>query len=306
MKRYEYLDMTYQELRNLDREKTLVFSSISPVETHGPHLPFGTDIYIAEYLRDRIMERLDEAYPDYHALILPTVPFGAGAIPVEGSIMVSHRAVHRAVLETGKSLLKLGFKYWILTDNHGDPFHGVAIEAASRKLANKGLHLITPFSLTFRHMAGHHPELMERTKLGPGECGDVPDSHAGTNETSLMLAACPDKVRDNWNSVGPSRTSPMKFFPKYLSAISKVLKIMGAKDASLDYHFMATGLAWITDPEMDPYRGNPSGASTESGEAMFHYMVELSVKLFEDAHSGNRQYLKPIGWSVRSLRHLMP
>ena len=81
---------------------------------------------------------------------------------------------------------------------------------------------------------------------------------------------------------------------------------MGAKDAALDYYFMATGLAWITDPEMDPYRGNPLSASTESGEAMFHYMVELAARLFEDAHSGNRQYTKPIGWSVRYLRHVMP
>lgn len=306
MKRYAYIDMTYQELRNLDREKTIVFSSISPVETHGPHLPLGTDIYIAETLRDRIIERIGEIHPDYHALILPTLPFGAGAIPVEGSIKVSHRAVHQVVLDTGKTLSDLGFTYWILTDNHGDPFHGIAIETASRKLAKKGFHLIAPFNLTFRYMVGHHPELMELTKLGPGKCGDVSDSHAGANETSLMLASYPDKVRDNWTSVGPSKTSPMKFFSKYLSAISTMLKIMGAKDASLDYYFMATGLAWISDPEMVPYRGNPSLASIESGESMYHYQVEVAVKLFENAYSGNRQYTKLIGWSVRFLRHLMP
>jgi creatinine amidohydrolase len=298
--------MTYQELKNLDREKTIVFSSISPVETHGPHLPLGTDIYIAENLRDKIIERLSEIHPEYHALILPTIPFGAGAIPVDGSIMVSHRAVHRVVLDTGKTLRDLGFKYWILADNHGDPFHEIAIEAASRKLDKKGLHLLAPFNLILRHMVGHHPELMERTKLGPGECGDSPDSHAGTNETSLMLASYPDKVRDNWNSVGPSKTSPMKLLPKILSGICNVLKIIGAKDASLDFYFMATGLAWISDPEMDPYRGNPLSASIESGEAMYHYQVELAIKLFEDAHSGNRQYTKPLGWSVQFLRYLVP
>ena len=239
MKKYVYLDMTHQELKNLDREKTIVFSSISPVETHGPHLPLGTDIYVAETLRDRIIARLGEIHPDYHALILPTIPFGAGAIPVDGSIMVTHRAVHRVVLDTGKTLSDLGFNYWILTDNHGDPFHGIAIEIASRKLAKRGFHLIAPFTLTFRHMVGHHPELMAHTKLGPGRCGDATDSHAGANETSLMLASCPDKVQDDWNSVGPSKTSPMNFFPKYLSGISKVLKIMGAKDASLDFQYLA-------------------------------------------------------------------
>ncbi len=56
-------------------------------------------------------------------------------------------------------------------------------------------------------MVACDPALTESTKLGPGKCGDVTDSHAGTNETSLMLASCPDKVRNNWQDIGSAKIS---------------------------------------------------------------------------------------------------
>ena len=134
MKTLQYIDMTYEELESLDRNSTVVFSSISPIETHGPHLPLGTDIFIAESLRDRIIEKFGEKHPDFTALILPTIPFGADAIPVAGSLAVGHQAVYRGVLDIGKALADLGFRYWLLTDNHGGPTHEIGIEVAARKL----------------------------------------------------------------------------------------------------------------------------------------------------------------------------
>lgn len=306
MKTLAYLDLTYQDVETLDREKTILFSSISPVETHGPHLPLGTDIFIAEELRDRIIRNLSESHPDHTALILPTIPFGAGAIPVAGSIMVSHRAVYRVLLDTGKTMSGMGFKYWILTDNHGDPTHEIAIEAASRKLEKKGFHLIAPFNQTFRNMVAHDPALLETTRLEAERAGGVSDSHAGTNETSLMLASYPDKVRSGWRDVGSAKKSPMSVLTRILSGISRLLKMIGAKDAALDFYFMANGLAWISDPDMAPYQGNPSIAGSEAGNAMYDYRVDLAVKLFEDARSGDRKHIKPMGWSVRFVRHLMP
>jgi len=305
MKISQYVDMTYKELESLDRDTTVVFSSISPIETHGPHLPLGTDIFIAESLRDRIIEKFAEEHQDFTAVVLPTIPFGADAIPVAGSFTIGHQAIGRGVLDMGKALVDLGFRYWLLTDNHGGPSHEIAIEVAARKLAKKGLCLIAPFHESFRRMISHDPDLTQKTGLGPGKCGDVTDSHAGTNETSLMLASDPDKVRDIGKQTGAAKKSSMAFVPRLLSGISQLFKAVGAQDAATDFYFLAHGLAWVGDPQMAPYQGDPSKASKEAGEAMYNYRRDLALELLEEAIEGRPRALKPIGWSIRFVRHFV-
>ena len=36
-------EMSWLEVENLNKEKTIIFLPIGPVEEHGPHLPLGTD-----------------------------------------------------------------------------------------------------------------------------------------------------------------------------------------------------------------------------------------------------------------------
>lgn len=42
---------------------------IGAVEAHGPHLPLGTDNFLAERLSEKLAERLN-------AFVLPTLPYG--------------------------------------------------------------------------------------------------------------------------------------------------------------------------------------------------------------------------------------
>lgn len=46
----EYVELCLPEILELDREKTVFLISVSPIEVHGPHLPVGTDVFIAEEL----------------------------------------------------------------------------------------------------------------------------------------------------------------------------------------------------------------------------------------------------------------
>lgn len=300
-----YADMTHLELDELDRERTVFFSSISPLETHGPHLPMGTDIFIAESLRDRIIDLLKEKRPDLTAVILPTLAIGSDAIPAGGSVRVRYQAILYALLDTGRSLAKMGFKYWVLTDNHGGPHHQIAIELAARKLAKNNFRLIAPFNEVFRRMVARDTALEAETGLSRGSCGDVEDSHAGRNETSLMLAAYPDKVRGGWKKAGKGRVSPRKLPFHLLSVASRLLSAVGAKDAAVDFYFLAHGLAWVSDPKMETYQGTPCEASAEAGEAMLKYRAKVAVELLEKAMGGERVRLKPLGWSIRSLRNLL-
>ncbi|MFH1539002.1 MAG: creatininase family protein [bacterium] len=305
MEAKKYVDMTYKELGALDRKRTVFFSSISPLETHGPHLPMGTDIFIAEALRDRIIESLKEKHPDLTVVLLPTLAIGSDAIPVGGSVRVRYQAILYVLLDTGRALAKMGFKYWVLTDNHGGPHHQIAIELAARKLAKDNFHLIAPFHEVFRRMVERAPDLEAETGLTMGSCGDVEDSHAGRNETSLMLAAHPEKVREGWEKVGKGKTPPRKLPFRLLTGASRLLSAAGARDAAVDFHFLAHGLAWVSDPEMETYQGVPGEASAEAGEAMLRYRAKVAVELLEKAMAGKRVRLKPLGWSIRSLRNVI-
>ncbi len=305
MKKLNYLELTYTELDALDRNNTVFLSSISPLETHGSHLPLGTDIYIAENLRDRIADRLIGKYPELTIVYLPTIPFGADAIPVKGSVKMRYKAVYIAVHDTGATLHDLGFKYWILTDNHGGPHHQIGMEIAARELAAKGFTLIPPFHTVFRNMVAHDPDMMSKTGLGPGTCGDSEDAHGGTNETSLMLAAKPDQVRDSWKTTGPGRVSEKKLPFHILSGVADILKKFGANDAATDFEFLAHALSWVNDPNMEPYQGNPSIASKEAGEAMLNYHAGVAIDLFEKARAGNKVPQSPLGWSIRLIKDLM-
>ncbi len=305
MKVLSYIDLTARELEALDRDRTVVFSSISPIETHGDHLPLGTDLFIAESVRDRIMERFGESRPEYSALVLPTLPLGANAIPVPGSVPSDHRAILRAVLDTGRALADLGLRTWVLTDNHGGPLHQIAIETAARKLDRRNLCLIVPFHTLFRRMLDHDPHLLQATGLPPEQCGASEDSHAGTNETSLMLALHPDKIRESWKKTGPARRSPVPAPLRLLAGAGRLLDAVGLRDAATDLRFLSEGLAWVGDPDMAPYQGNPSRATREAGDAMFAYHVDLGMHLLEEALAGTTQRTKPIGWSLRVLRFFM-
>ncbi|HOO56357.1 MAG TPA: creatininase family protein [bacterium] len=305
MEKYRYEEMTYNELDELDRINTVFLSSISPLETHGKHLPIGTDVFIAENIRDRIAVKITEKYPEFSIVIMPTLYIGSDAIPVRGSMKIRYQSIYNLIVDTGLTLSKMGFKYWVLTDNHGGPHHQFAIELAARKLAKKGFYVIAPFLTVFRRMVDHDPDLIEKTGLGPGECGDIEDSHAGTNETSLMLAVAPEKIRDIWKETGTAK-APVKKIPYYLlSGISKVLGMFGATDESTDFRFLAGGLSWISDPEMDPYQGDPSKARKEAGEAMLNYHAGVGMELFEKARKGHFVKQKPLGWSIRSLKDIV-
>jgi len=305
MKTLEYIELTYKDVEALDRAKTVFFSSISPVETHGPHLPLGTDLFLAEHLRDRVLKKLEAKRPDITAVRLPTLPIGSEAIPVAGSFRVRYKALLYSLLDIGGALADLGFRYWLLTDNHGGPHHQIGIELAARKLRRKNFFLIAPFHESFRRMVARDPDLLGKTGLPPDACGAPDDAHGGTNETSLMRAAFPDKVRDVWKTLGPGKTSPMKGLAKVLAGFENIFHSLGMKDVETDFYFLAHGLAWVSDPQMEPYQGNPSKSSEKAGEAMLEYRANLALELLEEALDGKPRELKPLGWSIRFLRDVM-
>ena len=308
VKALEYVEMSLPQLQALDRATTVFLVSVSPIEVHGPHLPVGTDVFVAEHLLNRYIRELARRRPDLTFVKLPPLFTGADALPVAGSLSVPAAHVEGVLKAYGKGLARQGFKYLFVADNHGGPRHQMAIVAAARALWKRHrFYLVDPFGLEFKHMVQHDAAFMNKTGLGPGACGDDSDSHAGTNETSLMLACSPSRVDPRYAEIPASLPPPARGMALFVKRLGKLIWAFGGVRFGRDLNHLANTLAWVNDPNMKPYMGNPSAASQEAGEAMLAARVEVAVELFEKAlGSAGREpvHIVPMLWSLRVMRRL--
>ncbi len=296
-----YVRLALPEIEALDREKTVFLMAVSPIEVHGPHLPLGTDVFVAEELLRRYAAALDEEYPGLTLVALPSLYLGADALPVKGSLSVPAPLLRKVLLAYVKALAAQGFHYLFLADNHGGPRHQMAIEAASRRAWHHyRFFLINPFNHEFRLMVQHDPAFLKETGLRPGCCGDDADAHAGTNETSLMLQADPQQVRANWRTVPPSLP------PQGSKAILFLGRIAGLFSHTLgeDMKHLAATLAWVGDPWMKPFLGAPALATAEAGEAMLKARTAVAMRYFRAALAGKPLRITPLLWGLRLLQVL--
>ena len=284
-----YVDLTLPELQALDDTKTIFLLSVSPIEAHGPHLPVGTDVFIAQELQRRYVEQLTAKYPDYQLVLVPDLYCGSDALPVAGSLSVRGTALEAIILDYAKGLAKQGFKYLFLADNHGGPRHQMALYRASKRAWRCWrFSVISPFNLVFRYMVQHDTKFLEATGLVPGSCGDDADAHAGTNETSLLLAVDPAQVADQASI--PASLPPA---PKGLaSLVYRLGTLFGKTDWGKDLRHLANTLAWVSEENMLPYMGDPAKATAAAGEAMLNARVDVAMELFAQALSGQ---LGPVG-----------
>ena len=58
-------ELTYPEIDELDRGRSIFFVTFGNLEEHGPHIPVGSDYYQAIGVRDLLIERLRTDHPDY-------------------------------------------------------------------------------------------------------------------------------------------------------------------------------------------------------------------------------------------------
>ena len=244
-KAMEYVEMSLPELRALDPGKTVFMMSVSPIEVHGPHLPVGTDVFI-------YMAELHKRQPHLQFVRLPSLYIGSDALPVAGSLSVPAVHLEGVLRAYGKGLAEQGFRYLFVADNHGGPRHQMAVEAAARALWRKyRFYLIDPFGTDFRYMVQHNAKFMSTTGLGPGACGDDPDSHAGTNETSLMLRVHRGMLGGlpQCQSISPPAR---RGAAKLVGGLARMLRLLGGRTLGRDLDHLANTLAWVSDPEMIP------------------------------------------------------
>lgn len=211
---------------------------IGATEAHGPHLPLDTDVCIAEALADRVAARLDAE--GSAGVVLPPLNYGitefARGFP--GTLSVDASLVQGLVVGLGRAVRRQGAAGLILVNAHFEPAELGALFGAAAQLEADGLRVVYP---NFASRRGSHA-FADLCPL---------DGHAGRYETSLVLAAAPERV------VGHQR----------LSRVEADLAAGIARGAS---SFEEAG-------GEQGYFGDPAGASAALGVALYERLTALVV-----------------------------
>ncbi len=163
------------EAREAFQQARVGLVPVGSIEQHGPHLPLGTDWYIASHISG-------EAARSEERLLVPGLQVGVSREHRQfwGTLTVSPNALRDQAVCLARSLASHGLRRTVFVNGHGS--NCGPLDDAARDLREEGI-----FAFVFNWWQSIASIL--RT-LFPD-----PTAHAGSIETSLMLAIEPELVR---------------------------------------------------------------------------------------------------------------
>jgi len=168
------------ETNRLETEKitneAIFMLPLGSLEQHGPHLPLGTDCYIAEELSKRVSAKTENSF------ILPTLPFGYSWVwrDIPCTVTIKEKTLEELLKEIARSIYRFKPKALIVINGH--LANKTALKYVARDLADE-------ISLKFFYFS-----LPEINKFPMDSNPSSLTIHAEEIETSLMLAIKPDLV----------------------------------------------------------------------------------------------------------------
>lgn len=176
-----------------DRAASIAVLPVGSFEQHGRHLPLATDAMVASIIAKAIAER-------YDLLLLPPITIGCSQEHVglgRGTVSISARTLHQIITDIAASLEDAGIRQLVVVNGHGGNYVlGNVVQEANVREPRMALF-------------PHRDDWDHARKAGGLTTSSHEDMHAGELETSLMLHAAPELVRDGYqdeDAVASDRT----------------------------------------------------------------------------------------------------
>jgi creatinine amidohydrolase len=168
---YAVDELTWPKVGRILAEDPRLIMTIGALEQHGPHLPIGTNIFIAEQVARTVSERCG---------ILRAPPFSYGVTVSGGPFRapgLRRKTLHRAVNELIGGWEDLYVQHFHLITAHRYEPHLEALLMTASGPAHKSVYDL--YQIDVSDVIETDPEF----------------EHAGELETSLMLYLAPDRVK---------------------------------------------------------------------------------------------------------------
>jgi creatinine amidohydrolase len=261
---HDWADLDWGALATGDASRLIAVLPLAATEQHGPHLPLGTDVMIADAYLARVRKILPQASP---ARFLPMQPVGISTehIDFPGTLTLSSETALQCWLAIGDSVARAGVRKLVIVTSHGGNSAAMSLVAQDLRARHGMLAVTTSWS-----RFGVPDGLFTPEEIRHGV-------HGGAIETSIMLAAWPDHVRaDKIATFTPSSVAMDRDF-KWLNAHRPAPFAWAAQDLH------PSGAA-----------GDATQASAEKGRAILDRGARafcellLEVERFELKQSGNQ------------------
>jgi len=240
-----FADLTWEEVAAADKARLVAILPVGAIEAHGPHLPLGTDILIADAMAARGAELL--ATRGFQPAILPALPLSVADYAAEfaGTLSLRPETAAAVIADLARGLAAHGVRWLLVANAHLDPAH---IESLRRGLADAALRVVFP-DVTRKPWA-----LRLGDEFKSGAC------HAGRYEGSIVMAVRPDLVRE------PIRAG------------------LPANPASLSQAIRAGQRTFGEAGGPRAYFGDPAAATADEGRRTIDALGQILAEAFLDAH----------------------
>ncbi|MEM1112529.1 MAG: creatininase family protein [Pseudomonadota bacterium] len=245
-------DLTSDEFKTLDPDRTVALLPVGAIEQHGEHLPLSTDSAIAEAICHGAAKLVPDSIP---LLVLPTQHIGKSTehIEYEGTLTHTATTLQNSWMEIGQSVARAGVRKLVFFNAHGGQPQVMEICCRELRVQEKML------AVGCSGWSFGSPD------------ADVPDDerrygvHAGQVETAIMLHLRPDLVK-------------MDKAQNFSGLLAKVeseftrLRVLGS-----------TYMGWVAN-DLHPLgcSGDATLATAELGKIFIdHYVAEMAAMLEE-------------------------
>jgi creatinine amidohydrolase/Fe(II)-dependent formamide hydrolase-like protein len=198
----ELVSLNTRQIEALDRSKTVVIVPGGILEEHGPYLPIGADGIFNQRLADDLAAFI-AAKPGWTALMLPSVPLGAGAAnemgakySFPGSCTVLPGTLRSVFMDFADQLGKQRFRWILLVQGHGDPVHNQMLDEASDYFHDT-------YGGEMVHVFGYVWAAPKEFRTSEEQKSDGRAEHATMTETSVILALKPEWVASDYKTAKP-------------------------------------------------------------------------------------------------------
>ncbi|GLH80773.1 creatininase [Bradyrhizobium sp. SSBR45G] len=225
---------------------------LAATEQHGPHLPLGTDVYIAEAYLARVRALLPQALP---VTFLPVQPVGISTehIDYPGTLTVPTSVALKSWRAIGDSVARAGIRKLVIVTSHGGNSAAMTLVAQDLRADHRMLVVTTSWS-----RFGAPDGLFSSDELRHG-------IHGGAVETSIMQARHPELVRSDAIANFASSGAAMESSNRVLSTQRPA------------------PLAWQTqDLNLSGAVGDATQASAEKGERVLEHGARGFCALLQD------------------------
>jgi creatinine amidohydrolase len=254
--------MSWTDVAEYLETNDMVIIPLGSTEQHGPHMPLGTDFYEAVGMSKKISARTG-------VLVAPVLLSGYSVYHsgFAGSLSLKPETMEQVLFETAEMLMKYGFRRFMFFNYHG----------GNQIVESKVIHRINHTTEASAVAIGAGASFQRYSDDIPG----VYDTHAGINETSIMLYLKPEMVKMEKAEKPKFRASPKiqeiidmgQENPDLYALLSTVQGVPEETKKGGASHELSSNGIWST--------GDPKRATRERGEKTVNAMVTSAVKFIE-------------------------